>query len=698
VLNLRDASIRRKLIATVMITTLVAMLLLSAAFVTYEVVTQRRLLASRAQTVAEMIGIHSAAALTFHDVAAAEETLEALRAERGARWACLFDESGVPFARYTRPGEEAACRPPGPEEHGVETSGGDLELVHRIEIGGERAGSIRLRWDVQEVREQIRNVAMIVVGALLLTAGLAALATARLQRSIARPLSALVGGSEAMSGGDLSVRVQAHSRDELGVLANAFNGMAGSLGQVIAEVRKSIRAVASAADELRTTGGELSAETGRQREVVEATASAVVGMSDSIATVNENVTHLEEAARDTEGSLREMDASATEIAQHMDGLAGSIEVTSTSILQLSSSIRQITENMGQLDGATQSTSRSLQDLHSSVARVGSNARKCHGLSQGSAEQAEQGRSSVEETISAMQQIEGGFTGLQGIVRDLEQKSESIGEIVKVIEDVTNETSLLSLNASIIAAQSGEHGRAFAVVATSIKGLADRTAGSTREIVQLVGGVQGEIRRAAQSMDTNATWVSRGVERSNQAGEALQRILQSAHESAAMVHEIVESCEDQARDLAQVDEAMASVKEIVAGIDRSIREHRNASSEIAESTERIGGVGEQVKRSVEEQSERTKGITRAMEQVTSMIEDILASTRQQQAQREQMREALESFRAAVAENARRAGSLEHTVDALHDRSEHLERAIDRFRLGEDEEDAPGAVVDRGIGRG
>lgn len=682
-LGLRDASIRRKLIATVMITTMVAMLLVSGAFVAYEVVAQRRLLASRAKTVAEMIGIHSEAALAFNDVAAAEETLEALRAERGARWACLYDASGAPFARYARAGEEAVCGPLAPGEEGLRRGAGDLELVHRIEIDGERAGAIRLRWDVREVREQIRNVAMIAAGALALTAALAALVTARLQRSIARPLSDLVGGAEAMSGGDLSVRVRAHGRDELGVLATAFNGMVASLGQVISEVRKSIRAVASAADELRTTGGELSAETARQRQVVEATADAVVGMSDSISTVNENVTHLEEAARETESSLREMDASATEIARHMDGLAGSIEVTSTSILQLTSSIREIADNMAQLDGATESTSRSLQDLHSSVARVGTNARKCHGLSQGSAEQAEQGRSSVEETIAAMQQIEGGFAGMQDIVHDLERKSESIGEIVKVIEDVTDETSLLSLNASIIAAQSGEHGRAFAVVATSIKDLAERTAGSTREIAQLVGGVQAEIKRASQSMDANATWVSRGVERSNQAGEALQRILQGAHESAAMVHEIVESCEDQARDLAQVDEAMASVKEIVGGIDRSIREHRNASSEIAESTERIGGVGEQVKRSVEEQSERTKGITRAMEQVTSMIEDILASTRQQQAQREQMREALDTFRTAVAENARRAGSLEHTVDSLHDRSEHLERAIDRFRLGDEE---------------
>jgi len=675
----RDATIRQKLILTVMVTAGLALLLACTAFVTYDVITERRALATRAETMAEILGIHTAPALTFSDEEAAEETLAALGAERDVLSACLFDPSGKPFASFVRGDRAEDCRTLSAKKDTHRFEGQHFELVHWIEVDGERAGAIQIRWDSREVRERIQTSVIIVLGVLALTALAGLLIASRLHRDVTVPLAAVVEGSEALARGDLSVAVSAARRDEIGVLASSFNSMAESLRGLVSQVRENILAVSKASESLERTGRAMASESRRQESVVEETSRSITTMGGSIDSVNANVALLEESARETAGSIVEMDSSVSEIAHHMDNLASAIDVTSSSIMQLTTSIREIAGNMAGLDRATETTSASLKDLQASVAVIENNAESCHSLTQNAAKEAGHGRQSVKETIVAMHEIRASFTALQGVIGELSRKSDSIGEIVQVIEGVAEETNLLSLNAAIIAAQANEHGKAFSVVASSVKSLAERTARSTREIASLIASVQEETRKAVDAMEENGRRVEKGVELSNQAGEGLRRIMESADQSAGMVREIVENSAVQGRDLAQVDRAMAEVKEIVAQIDRSIREQENASGEIAQATEKIRALGQQVKGSTEEQRSGSKLITRAMEKVMSMIEHILASTREQATQSEQIRRALESFREVTVENARRADELGETVTSLSQRSGQLEREINRFTL-------------------
>ena len=662
-----------------MLTAGLALLLACTAFITYDVITQRRALTTRVETMAEILGIHTGPALTFRDEEAAEETLAALGAERDVLSACLFGASGELFASFVRDDRATDCRTLSAKRATHRFEGQHLELVHWIEAEGERTGAIQIRWDSRELRERIQSSIIIVLSVLGLTALVGFLITSRLHRDVTVPLAGVVAGSEALAHGDLSIAVNAERRDEIGVLANSFNSMAGSLRGLVSQIRESILAVSNASENLERTGRAMSSESRRQESVAEETSRSIATMSGSIDSVNESVAQLEESARETAGSIVEMDSSVTAIAQHMDNLAGAIDVTSSSIMQLTMSIHEIAENMVGLDRATDTTSTALQDLHASVAVIENNAEQCHVLTQNASKEAEDGRRSVDETITAMHEIRASFTDLQNVIGELSRKSDSIGEIVQVIGEVAEETNLLSLNAAIIAAQANEHGKAFSVVASSVKNLAERTARSTREITSLIASVQKETLKAVNAMEENGQRVEKGVGLSNQAGEGLRRIMESTDRSAGMVREIVENSAVQGRDLAQVDRAMIEVKEIVAQIDRSIREQKNASSGIAQSTEQIGALGQQVKGSTEEQRNGSKLITGAMEKVMSMIEYILASTREQASQSEQIRMALESFREVTIENARRADELGETVSSLSNRSNQLEHEINRFTL-------------------
>jgi methyl-accepting chemotaxis protein len=114
---------------------------------------------------------------------------------------------------------------------------------------------------------------------------------------------------------------------------------------------------------------------------------------------------------------------------------------------------------------------------------------------------------VESTI-------GGIIRTKEITRDrrsrnLSERIKEIGKILDVIRDVADETNLLALNAAIIAAQSGEHGKSFAVVANEIKDLAERTSSSAKEVSEIIGAVEVESDRAVKSMEKGYDSVEEG---------------------------------------------------------------------------------------------------------------------------------------------------------------------------------------------
>ncbi len=352
---------------------------------------------------------------------------------------------------------------------------------------------------------------------------------------------------------------------------------------------------------------------------------------------------------------------------------------------MSANIGEVAQNVETLEVATEITESSLRELNSSVQQVKSNASRSHELSEDASLQAETGMDAVGEMIDGMQSIESSFSSMHGIISALATKSESIGEIIKVIDEVANQTDLLSLNAAIIASQAGEHGKAFAVVAEQVKNLAERTAQSTREISELIMSVQGEVGNAVSSMEQGRGRVAKGVDLSHAAGEALKGIINSSHLSTQMVNEIVQATGEQVKDIGQVDNAVGQVKAMVREINRSTHEQENASREITKLVEQIRGLGQEVKRSTQEQSKESKLITNAMEDVTSMIDLIVLATESQGQGSDQIKHALQVFREVTSEGAIRTEELKSMVGTLISRSQQLECEIGRFALAGGNED-------------
>ena len=219
-------SIKRKLQVTTLLGIAVALILACLAFATYDSIVFRNSLARDLETLSEIVGSNSTAALSFGDQNAAGELLSTLRAKPHIRIAVIYTADGKPFARYIRSGEQRNLRVPAMGGDGARFGANQLALFHRINLGSNRIGVVYLESDLAEMHQRLVQFAWTIVIVLFL-ASLPALALARtLQTAIAAPLLHLAGTARLVScRKDYSARAIRQSDDELGSLVDDFNEM-----------------------------------------------------------------------------------------------------------------------------------------------------------------------------------------------------------------------------------------------------------------------------------------------------------------------------------------------------------------------------------------------------------------------------------------------------------------------------------------
>jgi signal transduction histidine kinase len=223
--SLRRWPLTRKLTAIMVIASSAALLLTCAVLVAYDVVSFRRTLVLDLDTLSQVIGANSTAALVFRDVKAAEEVLSALAADEHLEEAVIFDPEGEPFARYVRDrGTPLRLGRAAPAGHRFDDRA--LTLHRPIVFEDERIGSVGLRSGLGALTGRMVGFGTIVLTALLVALGVAILLSTRLQRIISDPILDLVATTRRISERkDYSLRATAKSDDELGLLVGAFNEM-----------------------------------------------------------------------------------------------------------------------------------------------------------------------------------------------------------------------------------------------------------------------------------------------------------------------------------------------------------------------------------------------------------------------------------------------------------------------------------------
>ena len=248
----RDISIKRKLTLIIMFTSTIALVLACAAFLTYDWISSKRALTRRLETIAEVIGSNSTAALTFDDARAATEILAALSAEPHVVSGSIYTVDGRVFARYHRDRMDFA--PPPSETDAFRFEEDHLVLFQTIWLDGEGIGSVYIQSDLAEMQDRLRRFASIVGISVVVSSLVAFGVGSGLRELISEPILHLAQQMRRVSEEkNYSVRAQRHSQDEIGLLIEGFNEM-------LAQIQDRDVALQNAHDGLEVRGEELHRE------------------------------------------------------------------------------------------------------------------------------------------------------------------------------------------------------------------------------------------------------------------------------------------------------------------------------------------------------------------------------------------------------------------------------------------------------
>lgn len=497
--------------------------------------------------------------------------------------------------------------------------------------------------------------------------------------AVERIASALANGDLAA---DMAVDGAASPSSESSQRAlRELSAMARNMRRTVSRLQRAADSIEDISRRVLEGGRTLSLSVSDEAASVDSTVSSIAEISASARSVAEAVQSLSSLAQTTSTSSLEMAASIDEVSANADALTAFVEETASSIEEMAASVRNVAASTESLASATDETERSMRAIDDSTQRVGLAVGETAVLAEEVQRSAEQGSQIVVETAESMRATRRGIEMASETISALGERSDRIGAITRVIEEIADRTNLLALNARILAAQAGQQGRGFAVVAEEIKELSERTARSTAEIDELIKGVRESVGVAVAQASDNRQLADKGVVLAEHAATSLTEISHKTSLSASAIRQIAEAAATQSLESHQVTELMGQVRRRAQEIERATSEQAQTSKQIGERALHMAELTEQVRRAMQEQAAASKHIALAMEQLTEVVEQIGGAVGEQHRGTEEVLRAIEVIRDAVTRNQASIVQMNYTAGQLDHEAASLRDSVGYFQLPE-----------------
>jgi twitching motility protein PilJ len=252
-------------------------------------------------------------------------------------------------------------------------------------------------------------------------------------------------------------------------------------------------------------------------------------------------------------AVREMRALVSRIKSAAGQMAIASENSRQTATELTEAALRQAAQITETTNRVVAMARSMEDMSKSAERSAE-------VAQGSVATAKRGTQAVQDTIRGMDEMREQIQETAKRIKRLGESSQQIGEIVELINDIAEQTNILSLNAAIQAAMAGEAGRGFAVVADEVQRLAERSAEATKQIADLVKTIQADTNEAVASMEQATNGVVQATRLADAAGQALGEIESVSEQLSSLIVSIARDAGRQSQTATEVSGSMAKIQE------------------------------------------------------------------------------------------------------------------------------------------
>jgi methyl-accepting chemotaxis protein len=501
-----------------------------------------------------------------------------------------------------------------------------------------------------------------------------------ISRFIAKPITVMERGANKIASGDLTEKIDVRGEDEVANLGEAINRMVFNLKDMIAKIVSVSQKVSRATENVVITSREVLDVSDMQKEEIQSATLAVQEMGVAITQVAESTKSLSQVAHETSAAVMETKTSMESIAENANINNESAQETASIIEELLANIKQVAESTERLTDSSIGIASSIEEVNATTKEIDDKAKESVVLADAVMKNAsERGMKALEAAINGMREIKNGIASLSETINKLGKKSVDIGKILNVIDDVADRTTLLALNAAILASQSGEHGKGFAVVAEEIKALAHRTTESTSEIAGLIKSVQAETGSSVKMVSDNIKTVESGMKLVNDLNETLKSIIESSKASTSMARAIQKATEEEARVINNITTSVEHMTGQIGKISSAIQEQSKGSNFIIKETEKVRNLSGNIQKAVNEQKEGTSRMAELAENISEQTVQIANATGRHEEKSVEIVRSMDKVRSTSGTLVEASNAMNEIISLLHKDAQNLLDEMNKFKV-------------------
>ncbi|TAN38054.1 MAG: HAMP domain-containing protein [Nitrospirae bacterium] len=542
-------------------------------------------------------------------------------------------------------------------------------------------GALRVGVHLAAIKSQLYTLLLWAVGisslCFLLSLGLVYLS---ISRFITKPILVMEKAADRMASGDLTYVIKINGDDELASLGKAINRMAMNLKDMLSKIGGVTNSVTGVTSNIASLSQDVVSAVDIQKRALEDTSSTIDEINNSISKVATSAENLSESANDTSSSILEMSASIERVAENANIFSETAHDTASSIEEMISTIKQIAGSIDNLSSSSEDIASSIDEVNATTRDIERRANDSVGLAETVMTKAsDNGMHAAAAAMNGIEDIKKSVVALSDVINMLGKRTNDIGKILNVIDDVADQTNLLALNAAILASKAGEHGKGFTIVADEIKSLAERASVSTSEIASLIKSVQDVTKSSIRMASDGIQTVEKGLLLVQDVSNALTEIVDSSKESTEMARAIQRATAEEVIVLKQITDAIGGMTEQTETISRAIQEQSKGSRFIIEATERVKELSSQVKTATSDQKDGSKLIAHVIENVTDQASQIANATNSQKEKSIRIVQAMDKMMSTTGNLIHSSNEMNLVISSLREEAMNMVKELHKFKV-------------------